>query len=296
LPSVAKNTINPKKESYLGLKKYFFILAINLLSTLYGFSQRIKKSSEIGLFLGGSYYIGDLNPNGHFSPFTKPAAGFLFRHNFNPRFAARVNALYGNIEAHDSYSKSAYQRQRNLSFKSQVIELSVQGEFNFQNYEIGKDKTMLSPYIFLGLGAFYFNPQTMDGTDLQPLRTEGEGLPGGSMKRKYHRIQVSVPMGIGVKAVFAKGIGIGFEWGMRKTFTDYLDDCSKKYYYPTVVANQKHVNSSAVYADPSIGTDPLYGNAGRMRGNPKTKDWYNFFGVVLTFKINQKLDLCPTAY
>jgi hypothetical protein len=281
------------------LKKNIFIFAIVLLSVLSGYAQRKKRSSELGLFLGGSYYIGDLNPNGHFNQFTKPAGGLIYRYNFNHRYAARVNALFGHIEAYDAYSKSAYQRQRNLSFKSQIIELSGQFEFNFQNYEINNNKTQLCPYLFLGLGAFYFNPQAQLGDgwkDLRPLRTEGEGLAGGSSKRMYRTLQVSIPFGIGVKAVFAKGMGIGFEWGMRKTFTDYLDDVSKYYYDPLILAAQKNGSSAVLLADPSIGTDPLYPNAGRMRGNPTTKDWYNFFGVILTIKINRKADLCPTAY
>lgn len=269
-----------------------------MFSALCGFSQRTKKSSEIGLFLGGSYYIGDLNPNGHFSQFTKPAGGIVFRYNFSPRFSARANALYGHYEAHDSYSKSPYRKQRNLSVKSEIIELSAQYEFNFQNFEIGSDKTMLSPYIFLGLAAFYFNPQGEKGNDwvdLRPLCTEGQGLAGGATKRKYKRLQVSVPFGVGLKAVFSKGIGIGFEWGMRKTFSDYLDDVSKRYYNPVLLLAEKGA-TSAEMSDPSIGTDPLYGNTGRMRGNSKTKDWYNFFGVVLTIKINRKADICPVAY
>lgn len=283
---------------YLGLKRYFFILTITLLSALSGFAQRTKKSSEIGLFLGGSYYIGDLNPNGHFNQFTKPAGGIVYRYNFNRRFAARANALYGNMEAHDSYSKSPSQRQRNLGFKSEIIELSTQCEFNFQNFEIGSDKTILSPYIFAGLAGFYFNPQGEIGNnwvDLQPLSTEGEGLAGGSRASKYKRLQLSVPFGVGVKVVFAKGIGLGFEWGMRKTFTDYLDDVSTQYYNPAILAAQKGA-TAAYLSDPSIGTDPKYTNVGRQRGNPTTKDWYNFFGIVLTFKLNPKADLCPHAY
>ena len=52
------------------------------------FAQRKhKKSVELGVFLGGSYYIGDLNPIRHFDQFTKPAGGLVCRYNFNPRLA-----------------------------------------------------------------------------------------------------------------------------------------------------------------------------------------------------------------
>src|SRR5437868_1724764 len=59
------------------------------------------KSSEIGLFLGGSYYTGDLNPSGHFNRFTRPAVGGIYRVNFNPRMSAKAVGSYGMIEADD---------------------------------------------------------------------------------------------------------------------------------------------------------------------------------------------------
>lgn len=308
MPSVAKNAIFCANDSYLGLKTYFLIIFITLFSTISGVAQRKKTSSELGLFLGGSYYIGDLNPNGHFSQFTKPAGGLIYRYNFYSRYSVRLNALYGNIEAHDSYSDSPSQVQRNLNFKSDIIELSAQFEFNFQNFEIGSDKKMVSPYIFLGLGGFFFNPKGkyLDGwVGLRDLRTEGQGLKGGAKKNRYSKIQISVPFGLGVKAVFSKGIGIAFEWGMRKTFTDYLDDVSKTYFNhlapdPTIAegddARNDEIRRLYVLGDPSIGTDPSYTNVGRQRGNATTKDWYSFFGIILSLKLNQKLDLCPGAY
>ena len=74
------------------MKKSFCILTIALLSALTGLAQRPKPSQEVGVFLGGSYYIGDLNPTTQFDQFTQPAAGVVFRYNFNPRLAARFNA------------------------------------------------------------------------------------------------------------------------------------------------------------------------------------------------------------
>ena len=64
------------------LKKPIYILAIELLTALTGLAQRQKPTAELGVFLGGSYYIGDLNPMGHFNQFTKPGGGIVFRYNF----------------------------------------------------------------------------------------------------------------------------------------------------------------------------------------------------------------------
>ena len=117
------------------MKKPFLILTLIFLSILQGKAQR-NRSVDFGLFVGGSYYIGDLNQK-HFNQFTKPAGGVVFRYNINQRAALRGNFLMGTIEAFDSYSNSKWQRERNLNFKSPIRELSIQVEFNFLDYKIG---------------------------------------------------------------------------------------------------------------------------------------------------------------
>ena len=280
------------------MKKQLFILSIGLLIVLTSSAQRKKRSAEVGVFLGGSYYIGEINPTAHLNQFTKPAGGFVFRYNMNSRLSARLNFLAGRIEGHDSFSSAEAALQRNLNFKSPINELSLQLEFNFFDYAIGNEKRKFSPYLFLGIAGFKFNPQGQLANGawvaLQPLGTEGQGLEGGASKKKYKLIQLSIPFGVGAKVNLSKNIGISFEWGMRKTFTDYLDDVSKKYYDPTVLAATRGA-TAGVLSDPSIGTDPGYSNTGRQRGNPTNKDWYSFVGIALTIKLKEKRETCPGA-
>ncbi len=279
------------------MKKHFFILISILFSALGGFAQlhaKNKKSTDLCVFLGGSYYIGDLNQTQQFL-FTKPAGAVMFRYNHGPRIAYRVSVMIGSIEGHDSYSSDAAQKQRNLSFKSQISEFSAQVEFNFNNYRIGIEKEKFSPYIFLGLGVFAFNPKGQlpngDWVSLQPLRTEGEGFEGGSKNKPYKLIQVCVPFGVGFKTNIARKMGLGVEWGMRKTFTDYLDDVSGKYYNPNLLSGEH----TAYLSDPSKGTDPNFTNVGKQRGNKTNKDWYSFIGIVLSFKLTSIKEKCPTV-
>lgn len=277
------------------MKKHLFIFIFILLAALSGNAQRHKKSAEIGVFIGGCYYIGEINPIAHLNQFTKPAGGILFRYNINPRLSGRLNLLFGSIEGHDSFSNSAAAQQRNLSFKSPINEFSAQLEFNFLDYQIGNEKRKFSPYIFFGIAGFKFNPQGQLNNNwvaLQPLGTEGQGLDGGASKKKYKLIQIAIPFGFGAKANLSKNIGISFEWGIRKTFTDYLDDVSKKYYDPAILAAARG-GTAAVMSDPSIGTDPGFNNTGRQRGNPTNKDWYSFAGIGLTIKLKEKRETCP---
>ena len=280
------------------MKNQIVILLFCCVFTLPSFAQRKnKKSVEVGVFLGASYYIGDLNPIRHFDQFTKPGGGIVCRYNFNPRLAARANFLIGRIEAHDEFSSSSYQQQRNLSFQSSLTEFSTQLEFNFLNYEIGDDKSRFSPYIFGGLAGFLFEPQGQyhdEWISLQPLATEGQGLAGGPAK-SYKLFQIALPFGVGVKINVAKNMSLGLEWGMRKTFTDYLDDVSTRYYDPAKLHEYKGT-LAVVMADQSKGMDPGYNNVGRQRGNPTTKDWYSFAGAVLTIKLKGKREECPGVF
>lgn len=279
------------------MKKSHFIFFVFILiaGSLVAQHSKKKSSYEVGVFLGGSYYIGDLNPLGHLNQFTKPAGGFVMRYNINYRLAARANLLFGSIQADDAYAKTNAAHQRNLNFKSPVTEFSGQLEFNFLDYQIGNEKRKFSPYIFLGVGVFKFNPQGNIGGNwvaLQPLSTEGQGLEGGASKKKYKLTQISIPFGVGFRTNLSKGIGLSIEWGMRKTFTDYLDDVSKTYYDPVKLAAARG-GVAAALSDPSKGTDPAFSNVGRQRGNPTNKDWYSFVGAVLTIKLKERKPPCP---
>lgn len=267
------------------MKKSLLILILAFISAD-NFAQ--VKSSEVGIFLGGSYYTGDLNPTGHFVQ-TQPAIGLIFRRNFNPRLGVRINGLFGSVRGDDSRSTDVAQIQRNLSFKSKVYELSGQMEFNFLDYRIGNENFPFTPFAFLGVGIFNFDPQAELGghwVALQPIGTEGQGSPYMDKKR-YKRLQVSVPFGAGFKVNIAKRMSLGMEWGMRKTFTDYLDDVS------TVYVNPIYLTSDAArLSNRSVTPD----NTGMQRGNSKNKDWYNFTGLTITFKLNNPQEKCPFTY
>jgi hypothetical protein len=66
-------------------------------------------------------------------------------------------------------------------------------------------------------------------------------------------------------------MSFGLEWGMRYTFTDYLDDVSGVYFDNETLKIQKG-NLVAQLADRS---DVIH-VAGTQRGNSKTHDWYSF--------------------
>ncbi|MBI4930677.1 MAG: outer membrane beta-barrel protein [Bacteroidetes bacterium] len=292
------------------IKKYFvlFLTSHFSLLTLYLSAQdgdmyvprplKINPASaELGIFLGGSYYTGDLNPSGHFNRFTRPAGGFLYRLNFNSRFSAKAIGSLGILEADDAYSLNDAHHNRNLNFKSKIMEFAVEGEFNFLPYTTGNKKSAITtPYVFAGVAVYHFSPQgLLQGRwyNLQPLGTEGQGTTF-SGEKSYSLTQFSIPFGVGMKVNTAKRIGINFEWGLRKTFTDYLDDVSGKYVDPVLLASEKGPAAAAL-SDKSIVKEGG-SNTGRQRGNSFTKDWYSFAGVIITFRMKGNEGECDIPH
>ncbi len=274
------------------MKRFILILSSLVVWALPSMAQR--GTSEFGIFLGCSYYLGDLNPNGFFNQFTRLGYGVIYRYNINNRFAARLNYMHGTLFADDSKSSSAFQRERNLNFQSPVDEISGIIEFNFQEYEIGNDKYNFSPYIFGGLGVFKFNPQGKVGDqwiDLQPLHTEGQGTRGNP-DMPYHLIQPCIPFGIGIKTSFSQTICLSIEWGLRKTFTGYLDDVNSVYPDPVQLAASEGPNAALALQMSNRSLNPDHAHMiGTHRGNGKN-DWYSFAGIILSFHPKKLVNAC----
>ena len=185
--------------------------------------------NEIGLTGGATYYIGDLNPTKHYPRDTKLAGGLVFRHNFNDRYALRLQGLYGTLQAYDSDSKDTLQLIRNLHFRSRLIECSALLEINFFKYrKKDKEGKLWTPFVFGGLAYYRADPQALlDDTwyRLQPLGTEGQGTSARPDSEPYKVDQLAIPFGAGLKFNFGR-IHMQVEWGLRRTYTDYIDDVS----------------------------------------------------------------------
>jgi hypothetical protein len=281
-----------KISSFYGLALFFALIF---------FSETISgQRHEIGLFGGGSYYLGDINPKKHFAQ-TQIAFGGIYRYNINPHWAMRVNAYRGRVESSDAVIR--FNQRRNLSFRSEITEIAMGLELNFFPYMTGRvsmsgrKKMRATPFIFAGLGYFKFNPQAYyEGKwyDLQPLGTEGQGTTTYYDKKAYSLGSFAVPFGIGAKFSLAKNIAVAFEWGLRKTFTDYLDDVSTTYADPLLLSTENSL-ISGILSDRTVygpNDEPL-SNVGKQRGDSSTKDWYSFAGVTVTFKIKTRKADCP---
>lgn len=289
----------------LHMKKICY-LALSLLFTFNANAVEKKKGSSLdfGLYLGGSNYWGDLTKD--FQPLwskTKVAGGLLCRYNISPYITFKGSALYGQIQGSDkNYSYDAYRTRRNLSFKSDIVEFSAQIEWNILGYENTRTSYGWSPYLFSGISVFRFNPkaqfnyiaglhdpslQSQNGEwiELQPLGTEGQETTKFNDKRRYSLTQISIPLGIGSKWQLDDHWAIGVEFGVRKTFTDYLDDVSSIYVDDQIVGGASGPMAVALKDRSAELPNEVKFDNNDPRGNPKTKDWYLISGITLTYRI-----------
>jgi len=257
-------------------------------------NAQYTENTEVGFIGGASYYLGDLN-NTHFNN-SLPFGGIVIRKNIDRRFSYKAELLYLNIAADDKNDPTdTIAIDRGLNFRSAVFELSGQIEFNFLPFEPGNALYTWTPFVYTGLSFFKFNPQGENKNglwvDLQELGTEGQGTESFAERKKYPLVQFAIPLGGGLKIAINHSFNIILEYGVRKTFTDYLDDVSTtypgkdvlipEYGYESFAMSDKfwRGNENGLKAEHISGSD---------RGDPTKKDWYSFFGITLSFKLNNQ--------
>lgn len=264
------------------MRKLLFIIILYL--PICGFSQYW----EVGAFLGISNYAGDLSPDPVVFKETHGAYGALVRYNVSEWFTLKANIYYGQLSGSDRNADAIQKRQRNLHFRTTILDIGFQPEINIRGYKSGTFKYRSSPYIFFGLSVYRFNPEAKYADkwiSLQPLGTEGQGTTKYNDREKYALTQICIPFGVGWKHALSRNWNLGIEFGFRKTFTDYLDDVSTTFVEPDILEGA-HGEISKILSNRSgeIGTRIDY-QPTEQRGDANNKDWYYFSGLTVTYLI-----------
>ena len=261
-----------------------------------------KYKREVLIQVGASGFLGDLggrntvgkdnSPADLELAATRPAVSLAYRYKLNKNINWHSSFNYLLLSGNDKLTAEQYRSNRNLNFRSSVYELSTRIEFGISSFKrVGVyrlKKSLLRPSKtrayeligFVGVGAFYFNPKGIDPTTgkyiaLQPLHTEGQGLPGGP--KQYKKVSISLPVGIAFHTILNKYWSVGLEFCYRKTFTDYIDDVSGTYYDKTALTDA-YGPTSALMSDPSKGDIPTASSpaadGSRAQRGDRNKDSY----------------------
>ncbi len=273
------------------------------------------KPIEFGITLGAANYMGDLSKSVALQE-TKPMGGLICRFNLSDWVTLRGNALFGQISADDkNYADvDVFRKQRNLNFKSNIVEFGGTIEWNLSGFGETQTGTPSTPFLFAGVSVFKFNPKTLfkymptdpngvalhgselqkydnQWIELQPLGTEGQETTKYNDRRRYPLTQISIPIGAGYKRQWNDVWAWGVELGVRKTFTDYLDDVSIDYVDDQIVGGNSGSLAAALKdRGPEVGYQKFDNGLGR--GNSANKDWYMFLNFTITRKIIGGKTIC----
>jgi hypothetical protein len=212
----------------------------------------------------------------------KPSLSASAEYYWTDRISTRAALTWFQISGDDAKADDD-RRQRNLSFVSGNFELSTIGIISLT--PMGTrfyQRPMINFHAFLGVGLLYFNPKAVyDGKKyaLQPLQTEGV---------KYSRIQPVIPIGLGTRIKIDPFFNLLIEGGYRITFTDYLDDVSKRR-YPDPATLKSDLSRILSDRRPEIGTQPENPTVVGVRGNPKQNDGYFILNVTVQYYMPKEI-------
>lgn len=236
--------------------KTFFTQYIILLLVLSSFSNsfsqekyrppydRFKKATDIGIGFGSSQYFGDIHPTNVLNSYIKSIrwnGNIALTRHISPFLSVRLNASWIRIAADDftttknlvdgNSNKHDFQFLRNLSFRNDVQEASLQALINFKNgfYSLQDYKRPpFMPYLLVGIGVFHHKPKTRGLYDINEQKLsqwQNINLAGDAPT-----FNLNVPLGIGFRRKINDKLDITGEICYRISFTDLLDDVKDETY------------------------------------------------------------------
>ena len=214
-----------------------------------------KAFTTLGFSINALNYFGDLAPKSSAAStdisFTRPGFGLFLEHKVAARAWVRGSFIYGRLQGSDFKSASPddesarFRYVRTLQFRNDIFEFSAQGVIDITpNYSTFLGRPTFTPYIFGGVAVLYHNPKGLvPETDintgqpledagkwvaLEPLGTEGQYTDGSGVST-YSKIQIAIPVGIGLRYMINQSFDVSVEVGYRHLFFDHIDDVGGNY-------------------------------------------------------------------
>lgn len=225
--------------------RHITIVLISILSIQLGHAQ----INELGVFVGGSNFIGDVGATDYISP-NQLAFGGLYKWNRSPRHSWRASLTYSNLKADDLKSDDPKRIQRGYAFKSSVLEVSAGLEFNFFDFNLHSGKKLATPYLYTGISILNHENHYF--------------LNGVQNSENTSSWAYGIPIILGFKTTFIDKLILGVEVGARATFSDEIDgsvpDSSNKqslYGFGNINNNDWYV-FSGITLTYTFGLNPCY--------------------------------------
>ncbi|MDR2834818.1 MAG: hypothetical protein LBV69_01265 [Bacteroidales bacterium] len=295
-------------------KKQIIIIFLFIFITTNLFSQRnnmwSRNPHEVFFAAGTDNFLGELGGHDGVGSHSVrdldfKASRFCFQGGYTFRFAKRWaiggELSFAMLSGNDKLTNEYYRNNRNLAFRSPLVEFSpliyfypMVEEFSITQKLGQRGKAITRPRIFLftGFSGIWFNPRAQyEGKwySLRPLGTEGQGII--PTRKKYSRVSFAIPVGFGLDYPLTRNWMIGFEFSFHYAFTDYIDDVSTTYVDPAIFGDNA---VAAYFSDPTkLNPSADYPNGfgeqpGSQRGNVRNKDSYMFLSITARHTFGKK--------
>jgi len=184
--------------------RHLTILILSILTVQLSHSQ----INELGVFLGGSNFIGDVGATNYISP-NQLAIGGIYKWNRSKRHSYRASIIFSDLEGIDTNSDDPRRIQRGYEFNTKITEIALGMEFTFIDFDLHAGRKIATPYLYTGVSvAHHDNHYFLNG-----LQTDENNASWA----------YGIPMALGLKSNFLGNIILGIEVGARFTFSDELD-------------------------------------------------------------------------
>jgi hypothetical protein len=162
------------------------------------FTATQAQINELGVFVGGSNFIGDVGSTTYVNP-NSPAIGLVYKWNKTPRHSWRFSYTQSNIVSRDANSNNS------RKFDTTIKEIGGGIEFNFFDFDINNPlERKLTPYVFTGINMGFYNGTLNYNIEINEK-------------------SVVLPIILGVKSNLTSNFVVGFEIGARYALTDAID-------------------------------------------------------------------------
>ncbi len=261
-----------------------------LASALVAGEARAQYKWDIGGHLGGANYLGEFGGKEKTRQDfiwdmklsqTRWAVGAFARYKINRTISVSSGIMYYRIQGGDYLSTNPERVGRNLSFRNDMFELYARPEFTiFQDNDLGgrgRYRTDFRLFAYVGGAVYLSNPkgQINHSGEYYNLREQNTELAN------YSSLGFAIPAGMGFHFTFKRRHRIGWDFGWRTTFSDYLDDASSVYADPHALPGGANGLSASLasqshFVDDGSGPipDPIQYTQGLKRGDPTHNDSY----------------------
>ena len=138
---------------------------------LFSLAQQSTASWEIGGYVGGLSYSGEVTKEGDLGTWInemKPEFGVLLKRNFNSIVGFGAQASYGKLYALD---KNHGNPERGWVVNTEIVQANLFLEMNFRKFGKYFKRNKSTPYVKVGAGILFYSPK-LDDDASYPLNYE----------------------------------------------------------------------------------------------------------------------------